>query len=293
VCLSYFGKKTLGKNEGQVVGFNAKENPCDRKEILDAVNFSINSALLLIGWLPGKVKDLLGKTILEIGPGQDLGLPAILIGLGAKVLVVDPYLVEWVKAWHDPFYQILSEVSMEKFPEIDLTPFTQMINLGEHAADGLFLFKETLDVIDLVEGSIDISYSNATFEHLGNPKAAIHKLGAITKNRGLGFHQIDFRDHRDFNRPLEFFTLSKEDFQKIGSCLEGAYCNGIRFKKFEEWFQEVGFQTEFTPNLFVENEYLEEVRPRLSGDNKLISDEELRVLGGRFFLRKNTKQPVG
>ena len=165
MCLSYFRKKILGKNEGQAFGFNANENPCDRKEILEAVNFSINSALLLIGWLPGKAKDLQGKNILEIDPGQNLGLPAILIGLGAKVLVVDPYLVEWVKAWHDLFYQLLSEVSRGKFPEINLTPFTQMINLGEHTADGLFLFKETLDVIDLVAGSIDISYSNATLEY--------------------------------------------------------------------------------------------------------------------------------
>jgi ubiquinone/menaquinone biosynthesis C-methylase UbiE len=71
------------------------------------------------------------------------------------------------------------------------------------------------DVGELPDGSIDIHYSNATFEHLADIPASIAQLGRITKPGGVGFHQIDFRDHRNFDRPLDYLTIPSTLLEKV------------------------------------------------------------------------------
>ena len=73
-------------------------NPCERP-VDEAVAFALKSARLLIELL-GNRDRLRGASFLEIGPGQDLGLPLIAIGLGAIATATDRYPVEWDPSFH-------------------------------------------------------------------------------------------------------------------------------------------------------------------------------------------------
>ncbi len=42
----------------------------------------------------------------------------------------------------------------------------------------------------------------ASFEHFKAPLAAVRECARVTAPGGLGLHRIDFRDHRDFSKPL-------------------------------------------------------------------------------------------
>ena len=44
-----------------------------------------------------------GKTLIEIGPGQDFGIPLVMMGYGAKAILVDKYLCSWDDAFHPHF----------------------------------------------------------------------------------------------------------------------------------------------------------------------------------------------
>ena len=66
-------------------------NPLER-QCNEAVDFAIHSANTLIGLLPGGKGFLQGRTVLEIGAGQDFGFPLILIGLGARTILVEFHL---------------------------------------------------------------------------------------------------------------------------------------------------------------------------------------------------------
>jgi len=97
-------------------------NPLERP-VTEAVDFAVHSAKLLLGWLPGQHAFLASKTFLEVGPGQDIGFPLILMGFGAKVILVDRYLCQWDESLHPAYYRALRKTVTETFPGIDTGSF--------------------------------------------------------------------------------------------------------------------------------------------------------------------------
>jgi hypothetical protein len=91
-------------------------NPLER-QCNEAVDFAIHSANTLIGLLPGGKGFLQGRTVLEIGAGQDFGFPLILIGLGARTVLVDKYLCDWDKHFHPPFTSVCEMLLSKSFQE--------------------------------------------------------------------------------------------------------------------------------------------------------------------------------
>jgi SAM-dependent methyltransferase len=262
-------------------------NPLERQSN-EAVDFAIHSANTLIGLVPGGIGFLQGKTVLEIGAGQDFGFPLILIGLGSRAVLVDKYLCNWDKHFHPSFYRSLRQEAIERFPGINTAAFDQVIEREEHTANGMKTMKTGLeDVYELPDGAIDIHYSNATFEHLADIPASIAQLGRITKPGGVGFHQIDFRDHRNFDRPLDYLTIPDEEFSNLLEKVSWSCGNRWRYTQFQEIFETNGFDVSFTPNLFVKEDYLYEVYPNVQDKFKFMAIDALRVLGGRFALKKS------
>ena len=85
------------------------------------------------------------------------------------------------------------------------------------------------------------------------PLKAIRQLARVTRPGGLGFHQIDFRDHRNFQRPLEYLTGAEEDSEKALKRLASRFGNGVRSAEFEQMFKESGFHiSQFEPNSFAD-----------------------------------------
>lgn len=98
---------------------------------------------------------------------------------------------------------------------------------------------------DQPSDSVDVILSNAVLEHLENHPKAFSEFFRVTKARGLGFPQVDFRDHRSFERPLEHLLMSREKFERVAI----------------ECFRERG--TSLPPNLFASPEYFEDFVRRL------------------------------
>ena len=261
---------------------NPLERQCD-----EAVDFAIHSANTLIGLVPGGRDALQGKTVLEVGAGQDFGFPLILIGLGCQVVLVDKYLCNWDNDFHPRLYRSLRQVITERVPGINTAALDEVIERNAHIARGMKTMRMGLeDVYELPDGSIDVHYSNATFEHLADIPASIAQLGRITKPRGLGFHQIDFRDHRNFDRPLDYLTIPDKDFAELLEKVSWSCGNRWRYTQFKAAFEANGFDVAFEPNLFAKDAYLDEIYPHLQNQFKVMPLEDLRILGGRFTVTK-------
>lgn len=265
-------------------------NRLERPDVNAAVDFAVHSANLLLKWLPHRRAFLARKTVLEVGPGQDFGFPLILMGFGANVVLVDRYLAQWDQNFHPVFYRALRKVLTKKFPGIRKRPIRQILKHQAHQARGLRTLKVGLESVDEIpDASIDVSYSNAALEHLGEPLRAIEQLGRITKAGGLGFHQIDFRDHRDFDRPLEYLCLSEPEFSTLLAESSWSCGNRMRYTEFSELFVRAGFQVRFEPDRFADEAYLRELRTRAQGRYQSMPLDALRVLSGRFFLEKEAR----
>lgn len=265
---------------------SANPYPMERS-VRAALEFAVQSTQVLLGWLPGREHYLPQKTVLEIGPGQDFGMPLILMGFGARVVLVDRYLHAWEPAFHPLYYRSLRQTAVQAFPQIDTTAIDAVIAKGAHVAQGLTTLQVGLEEIaELPTGSVDITYSNATLEHLADVSGAIQQLARVTTLGGVGFHQIDFRDHSDFSRPLEYLTKTAEELQALlqkSSCTCG---NALRYTEFEALFQAAGFQTRLEVNMLAEDDYLHDILARMHARFRNLPIDAFRVLGGRFFLAK-------
>jgi SAM-dependent methyltransferase len=263
-------------------------NPMIR-DIEETTDFAISNAKYYIGFLPGKdARFLKDKVLLEIGPGQDFGLQLLLLGFGAKkVLLVDKYLGQWRDNYHSLVYKRLLSKAEIEFPEVDFSQLKEVIHRGSHQIEGLELHHVGLENVNLIDSnSVDISFSNACFEHLLYSAKAIKQLARISKVGGLGFHQIDFRDHRNYDRPLEFLTFSKFGFEIILRLSNCCFGNRLRRKDFTALFTKNGFNVTFEADIYADEAYVDEVLERSISKFRNMSKKEISILSGQFRLTK-------
>ncbi len=93
------------------------------------------------------------------------------------------------------------------------------------------------------DASFDVVISLASFEHFQDPAAAARECARVLAPKGVGLHQIDLRDHRDFSKPLDFLRFSDEEWRKIPP---KPFCHTNRLRKsdFERVFRESGVAVE-------------------------------------------------
>jgi 2-polyprenyl-3-methyl-5-hydroxy-6-metoxy-1,4-benzoquinol methylase len=139
--------------------------------------------------------------------------------------------------------------------------------------------------------NFDVILSNAVLEHVFDPLQAAKSLFALSATAGVGIHQVDFRDHRDFGRPLEYLLMDEFSFVTMFHERHGECGNRVRPHQLAAMLDEAGFSTvEFRANMWVEETYLTTFFPRLRGavssPYSAFDIESLRVVSGQFLLRR-------
>jgi hypothetical protein len=263
-------------------------NPMIR-DIEDTTDFAISNAKYYIRFLPtNELGYLNDKVLLEIGPGQDFGLQLLLLGFGPKkIILIDKFLGEWNENYHPLVYKRLLVKAEIEFPGVDFSHLKEVIHRGSHQIEGLELHHVGLEDVNLIaSNSVDITFSNACFEHLLHSEKAIKQLARISKVGGLGFHQIDFRDHRDYDKPLEFLTFSNFSFKFILKFSNCCFGNRLRHQDFANLFAKNGFNFTFKADIFADESYLDDVLERSISKFRKMSKEEIAILSGQFRLTK-------
>jgi ubiquinone/menaquinone biosynthesis C-methylase UbiE len=176
-----------------------------------------------------------------------------------------------------------------------LTPLDMVVSQGGYSPESLSLYSCSLEELSAIPDQfVDIVLSCAVLEHLYDLESAFAHLARITKPEGLGLHQVDFRDHRDFSRPLEFLLLSDCRFFREFTEHHGECGNRCRPQEMRKLLDLAGFQVkDFRPNAFAEEKYLTEFAGRLRKAKKSryrdYPAEDLGCLGGFFILEKVRK----
>jgi SAM-dependent methyltransferase len=213
----------------------------------------------------------------------------VLAGHGVEVTVVEKYLNDWITSFHPPFYESVLETLAEDWPGIDPTPIERVLSRATHeGVPGVRILRCGLEEIDEVAGgSMDITLSNAVFEHLANAKAAIEQLHRVTRPGGIGTHQIDMRWHLDFERPLEYCAMSDVEFANELSRTNCGCGNRHRYDEFSSFFESAGFVIDkLEPNLFADDDYLDDLIPRAQPRFQAMGKEVLRILSAHYLVLK-------
>lgn len=246
---------------------------------------SLTQAYLQHG-IPGAPRSLAGKHVLELGPGRDFTPALVMTGYGAQVTVADLYLEKWNAEYHPFFYRQVRQRIVETHPDWPVSAIDQVIERNDHWGGSLRTRRCGLERLTRISNqSFDVTISNAVLEHLYDVPRALRELYRVTRVGGVGSHQVDFRDHRDFSRPLEF--LCEADFVRTVD-REGTGCGTtLRPCEMQALLREIGFMVDaFSPDSFAEPAYLADVRPRLLEGFRHFSDEQLRPVGGLFLISR-------
>lgn len=167
------------------------------------------------------------------------------------------------------------------------------INIS-HMPEGILLDANTLNygMINFSTTSLppifDFIFSIAVIEHVRDLPGFLTNNFNSLKPGGFSFHWVDFRDHRNFTAPLEFLTITKNEWNDMYSHL-GHYPmgSGVRPSEIDSLFTTSGFRVVgrfATCN--IDDDYIKSLRSKLSQDYAHLSHLDLKTGGLLYVLQK-------
>ncbi|MCB9896494.1 MAG: methyltransferase domain-containing protein [Planctomycetes bacterium] len=280
-----------------VTPVNYRKQDCSPQAIARDVDYALQIADFYVSKIPGGARRLVGKRVLELGPGYSLGTAVLLACHGAEVTVADRYLSPWDAEYHGRFFAAMLARLRAERDELSPDPILRLLEASAFVDQTLrTLHLGTEDLDEVADASFDVVLSNAVFEHVGDVPRAVATLARITRSGGVGVHQVDFRDHRDFDRPLEYMTLAPADFSALFAEVHGECGNRWRPLAMGEEWKRAGFDATFEANMWADEAYVDDVQSRLDPCYAAMGRDELLVISGCYVLRRraalNTEYPV-
>lgn len=271
---------------------NYQTRDASSKKLQEDVDYAAQVGKCWLRLLSERNIRLSGQVILEIGPGINYGSTLLLACLGAKVMVADRFLAPWDVNYHERFYSLLRDWISRNIPEADPAPIDRILSAGGYVPESIRCYPTSLEELRHIEDrSVDIIFSNAVLEHLVDPPPAFTQLERVSRKGARGFHQVDFRDHTDFSRPLEFLLVDDPTFAREFAEKHGERGNRYRQSEYAAFFERAGFHVhEFVPSCFADESYLADFLPRIrrAGSSKYQSASlrDLREISGLFSVEK-------
>ncbi len=135
------------------------------------------------------------KSILELGPGSDLGIGLYLLGKGAeKYTAIDVYDIASKSS--SEFYQALFRYLREKDMNISLLQEELNNTQMGHSNKLNFICSESFDIVSaLKDEKIDVFFSNAAFEHFNNIEQTIKDVTEVASKNAVFAISVDLKTH--------------------------------------------------------------------------------------------------
>ncbi len=155
-----------------------------------------------------------GRRVLEVGPGETIGVALRFLGAGAEhVTAVDKF----VPLERSVFHQRLYEALAGGLPEPDRTRIKAVVNLEQGVSPNRerleYVYGEGMEEVAhrMPPASFDIIVSNAVLEEIYDSDQMFEGFDRLLKPGGRQVHVIDLGDYGMFSKhgfhPLEFLTI--------------------------------------------------------------------------------------
>lgn len=254
--------------------------------------YGLNTGLAFYNQMRGVGIDPADKRVLEIGPGTGFASVAVLTAFGARGAVADRWLSPWQVDYHGPYYRRLAKLLAHARPDADTRPIAAMAEKGNYDDSVIELIPTAAEALHTATRlRFDAVFSNAVLEHLSDIDQSLRALRAVTSDKGYGFHQVDFRDHRNFDRPLDHLLFDERTFTKMSERVHLAHGSQHRMERYVRAFEQAGFAiTAYHSNATASEDYLDELIPKLArafgSPYRKSPREVLRDLGGLFIAQR-------
>ena len=277
-------RERLGKNPASTPG---GPGPLER-DVLYAVQVAENC----LAHLSAHGLTIEGRTMLELGPGRNLGTALVLACHGAGMTAIEPNETAWDSGYHPGFYLALREWLARNRPALDLGPLDRVIREGRVPKEVVeYLHGSLEDFPSLPAQGLDIVFSNAVLEHVLDLETCVGELARITRPGGLNLHQIDLRFHSLHSDPLRFLLYGPEKYAALREFTSGGCGSRLRYSEYRNLFLEAGFRVAGEEiNLWADPGYVARFQGRIKRRRSTPychwPAEDLAVLSARLEVRK-------
>lgn len=183
-----------------------------------------------------------GLDVLELGPGPDFGSTLTMAAMGARIAVADRWLPSWDREYHAAVYRRLAALITEQLPGADVTPIQRLVEANAHLPEVVRTFPDAETLTEAPDQGFDLIISNAVYEHIVDVVAATQRVFDVLRPGGLSVQQVDLRDHRNFDEPLEYLLMTPQ--QELAWLRETHHHQGCQRRRadYEAAFDRAGFE---------------------------------------------------
>lgn len=253
---------------------------------------------------------LKGKRILELGPGDNLGVALKFLAAGAaSVVCLDRFFSKRNPEHERSIYMALRETlgaeAQSRFDQaVDLTESVQFNPEKLQSVYGVTLegFADKLAHHE----KFDMIVSCAVLEEIYDPDPVFAAMDRLLAKDGSLIHVIDLGDYGMFRsqgmHPLTFLTISESIYKRMAS--DSGLPNRKRLEYYVAKMKELGYQSKFFVTSVLPQGRLEpaaeyalgkfkngsklvaEIRNKLAGDFRNMDEEQLLIDGVLLVARK-------
>ncbi len=257
-------------------------------------------------------EDIFGARVLELGPGDNLGVALRFLARGAdRVVGTDRFLPIRDPTQEREIYSAL----VARLPPEERRRVAPVAERGTGAFEevGLALLAETpIEDAPAILGAaqFDLIVSRAVLEHVHDLERAFEAMDQLLVGGGLMIHKVDLRDHGLFtdggHNSLTFLTLSDRVYRWMGEESAGLpnrvpigwYIDEMAGRGYEASYMithVAGVEEELLPPVPLADQAeligrvkggIDAIRPRLAPAFAALADEELAVAGFVLAARK-------
>lgn len=218
------------------------------------------------------------KTILEIGPGNNLLLAIIFILNGAERV----YLVDKFKQIFDDKFNIKL---YNHYLKNQVTGYGRNIKSYFSIKEKIIYFgKQSIEKISNIKNeSIDFVFSHAVLEHVSNLDLGLKRVLQLLKRGGFSYHKIDLRDHFHIRDKcyLDFLKYNEKYWKFIGDT------NRVRYSQYIELFKKYNFEI---LNVKLQKmgplSKIEKMQEKFCKDFRYLDSKDLSIRGFYVFMKK-------
>lgn len=184
------------------------------------------------------------KKVLEVGPGDSLGVALCFVADGAEqVVCLDRFYSERDARQQAKIYSALCQAMTSQQRDRLFRVLSQRGGQGLVPNTVEYVWGAGIEEASRVleSNTFDVIVSNAVLEHVHNLEAAIAEMRRVLKPGGLVVHEVDLRNHGWFawKGPLYFLTIHEALWRAMTSQIGGP--NRARFRDYERLLGVHGF----------------------------------------------------
>ena len=273
--------RDLAKNFAMSIPFirNQRLKRMSRTTALDVRDFNAEvEKFACLQWdffqnnVPG---GLSGKTIVEIGPGDVVGMGILALLHGANMYIVYDRFAGNIRSPDAcRLYRLLAERhGFHDAPSVEgfATAFT----------DRLIERREAIETANITAPEADVVLSFNVVEHLYDVEKAFAQMAALLKPGGVMIHRVDYSAHGPWSRypnRLTFLTIPSPLWRMMGS--QRGESNRRRHSHILEAGRKAGLEmrTIMKGERTISPQDIAAVRHKLCRDLRACSDEDLQLL---------------